>query len=211
MVTKDKYLEILNLFLPEKDSPFIEVWQENIFNAVGRTMATNGRALAITPEIGYYPNHTKNVKHLYPLASNTKRFIAVSTLKELLQKFPKKQIQTYQEAKCGVCSGKGFWYNERGFETECSNCAGEGIEYFDPKLVETDDFHPLFGFKINTQVFNPELIQLLVKSAEILEWQTIMMFHERGHNKPVGFAIFDCEFIIMPTMQDLMIGASLVC
>ena len=52
MTTKNKYTEIINLFLPENNMPNVEIWQETPFNAMGRTMATNRMALAIEPEIG---------------------------------------------------------------------------------------------------------------------------------------------------------------
>lgn len=75
------YLGILERIRLKGDT---EDWKCNLFNAFGRTMAINWKALVTVPCLGDYPNYEDKIRHFYPPQRNCNQVFKISDIKEML-------------------------------------------------------------------------------------------------------------------------------
>lgn len=205
-VLGDVFLSILNRIAAKND---MRDWMTEPFNANGKSMATNGYALAITPICGDFKNYEDKIKTVYPLERNTEKSIKIQELKDKLALFPTVDCYDETEQECNACYGSGlvdfeFDYERKRYELEgeCPVCEGKGTTLQTAKTPNGKkelDYNKLF--QIGLCAFNVERINELIYLAEQTGVDEVVLINQTLPHRPSVFLIGEVELLVMSTLN----------
>ena len=202
----DVYLSILNRIADKHD---IRDWMTEPFNANGKSMATNGYTLAITPICGEFENREDKIKGVYPLERNKEKSIKIQEIKDRLSLFPTVDCFDETEQQCNACDGSGevvfeFDYERERYELEgeCPVCKGKGTILQTAKTPNGEkelDCSKLF--QIGLCAFNVERINELIYVAEQTGVDEVVLINQTLPHRPSLFLIGEVELLVVSTLN----------
>jgi len=205
----DTYKEILDMYV-SKDVDYND-WMKNPFIFNNKVLATEGHFLVAVPYFNNeYKNCTKDISGVYPINYNCNLIINTKNLKSILEQIPMVDSYDEESEECQACDGYGevdYEYFEIHYgrkyhntiEGECPVCKGTGEYILKEKILNgKKDYSTEYSIKIENSYFSAIAINLLVKTAELLNSDIIKLkYHNNTLSKNL-FLIDDVEVLLMP-------------